>query len=341
MKKRFIVFLLFLILGIGLFINAIVQTGLDQIWSTLRNFSFAFFLAYLVLSTLNFGLYTLRWHIILRRLLKREKLPHLHRAITFLDLFFHRMAGFAISYITPMAQTGGEPLRILLLHRDGVRMSLSTASVIIDKALEFTTLMIFIFIGIALGLLDGSLPPGSRVFFGLVLIVFFMLIFWFYYASLKNIGFFSSLLRLFHLHKLTRIERFIRKIIKVEMQISAFYKQNGATFLVLVFISIFIIGFQLFEHYILALFFGVKMTFFQTFLVSTIPYLALIIPIPGGLGVLESGHAVMFALLGIQINAFVLVFIIRIRDFAFVLVGLIHASKEGLRMLHEAFEGKR
>lgn len=341
MQKRFIVFLLFLALGIGLFINVIVQTGVEQIWSTLRNFSFAFFLIYLILSTLNFGLYTLRWHLILQALLKREKFPHFHKTISFLDLFFHRMAGFAVSYLTPTAQTGGEPLRILLLHRDGVQMSLSTASVIIDKALEFTTLMIFIFIGIVMGLLDGSLPPGSRVFFGAVLVIFFMLIFWFYYASLKNIGFFSSLLRFFHLHKFSKIERMIQEVIKVEEQMSAFYKQNGPTFLVLIFISIFIIGFQLFEHYILALFFGVKMTFFQTFLVSTIPYLAIIIPIPGSLGVLESSHAVMFALLGIQINAFVLVFIIRIRDFAFVLLGLIHASKEGLRMLHESFEGKR
>ncbi len=337
MKKHFIVFFLFLVLGIGLFINMIVQTGPAQIWSTLRNFSFLFFLVYLTLSSLNFGLYTLRWKLILQALLKREKAPRFRKTVSFFDLFFHRMAGFAIGYLTPTAQTGGEPLRILLLHRDGIRMSLSTASVIIDKALEYSTLMIFIVIGIFLALLDGSFPAGSRVFFGGVLVTFFVLIFWFYYASLKNIGFFSSLLRFFHLHKFSKIEKAIKKIVKVEAQMAAFYKQNGHIFLILILISIIITGFQLFEHYMLALFFGVKMTFFQTFLVSTIPYLAYIVPIPGSLGILESGHAMMFALLGIHINAFVLVFIIRIRDFVFVLLGLIHASKEGLRMLREAF----
>ena len=250
------------------------------------------------------------------------------------------MAAFAISYITPPAQTGGEPLRILLLNKDGISGTTATSSVIIDKALEFATLMIFIAIGILLALFDGSLPQGSRIFFGLTLIFFLLLIFWFYYASMKNIGVFSSLLRLFHLHKLSKLERLLEKIVSIEKQMHGFYKQNTKIFTVLILISVFIISFQLLEHYLLALFLGVKMTFFQTFLVSTIPYLVTIIPVPGALGVLESGHAAMFLLLGININAFVLVFIIRIRDFVFILLGLIHASKEGFKLLKkELFNG--
>ena len=86
---------------------------------------------------------------------------------------------------------------------------------------------------------------------------------------------------------------------------------------------------------------GVKLTFFQTFLASTIPYIAYVVPIPGGLGLLEGGHAAVFAALGVNINAFVLVFIIRMRDLVFVLAGLVHASKRSLTLLKESYKSRR
>jgi uncharacterized protein (TIRG00374 family) len=341
MKKRLFIFLAFLLLGVALFVQAILRTGLEQIWLTLRGFSFLYFLIFISLSTLNFGLYTLRWKLILQRLHEKEPF-HMHpEHVSFFNLFLHRMAGFALSYITPTAQTGGEPLRIVLLHEDGVPVSTATSSVIIDKGLEFAALFTFIAIGIILGLIDGSLPTGSKVFFGIILLFFILIIFWFYYSSIKNIGFFSSVLKALRLDKFTRIEQTIEKIQIVEKQMSSFYMENASLFVILIIISVFITGFLLLEHFLVARFLGVHLTFMQTFLVSTIPYIAYIVPIPGGLGLLESGTAVMFSALGVEINAFVLVFIIRIRDLSFVFLGLIHASKRGLKMLQEAFSEKK
>ncbi len=347
MKKSAIVFFLSLAFGIALFVGMILNTGLSSIWQTLKQFSVFYFLIFVALSTLNFTLYNLRWWLILRRLLHGKHNVHPGTAAippidtakvpAFFRLFLHRMAGFALSYITPAAQTGGEPLRILLLHQEGISASDATSSVIIDKGLEFASLFAFIGIGFAMALIDGSLAPGTKAVFGMALVVFMGLIFWFYYSSIKNIGFFSSFLKFLRLHRFKKVEDALKKIMEVEVQMSNFYKKNGRLFLLLILISTLITGFLLLEHYLVAGFMGVHLTFFQTFLVSTIPYIAFMLPLPGGLGILESSHAAMFALLGIQINAVVLVLIIRIRDLIFVFIGLVHASKQGLKMLKKTF----
>lgn len=331
MKKKILLFLGFLVLGVALFISVILKTGLGEIWANLRQFSFLNFLIFLFLSILNFGLYTLRWDIILRHIHDQ------HKRVPFGRLFLHRMSGFALSYLTPSAQTGGEPLRILMLNHENIPNHTAVSSVIIDKALEFAALFVFIGMGIALALIDGSLPPNTQVIFAIVLAVLLSLIFWFYYSSVKDIGFFSSILRFTRLTKFKKFKEIEEKFLEIEKQMAHFYKNHLRVFLFLIFISLVISAFLLLEHYLVARFMGVRLTFFQTFLSSTIPYIAYVVPIPGGLGLLESGHAAVFALLGVNINAFVLVFIIRMRDLVFVLIGLIHASKEGVTMLKKAF----
>lgn len=334
MKKRIYIFLAFLILGVALFTGVILQTGIGEIWRNLSRFSFLNFLFFLFLSTLNFGLYTLRWDIILHHIHDE------HRKVPFARLFLHRMSGFALSYLTPTAQTGGEPLRIMMLQHEAIPSQTAVSSVIIDKALEFAALFVFIGVGIAMALIDGSLPAKTEFIFTIVLIVLMSAIFWFYYSSVRDIGFFSSILRATRLTKFNRIKLIEQKFLEVEKQMATFYKRHLKVFLFMVFISLVISAFLLLEHYLVARFMGVRLTFFQTFLVSTIPYLAYVVPIPGGLGLLEGGTAAIFSLLGVNINAFVLVFIIRIRDLVFVMIGLVHASKQGLKMLKEAFTEK-
>ena len=73
-KKRLIIFLVFLLFGVALFVQIILRTGVEQIWSTLKHFSFVYFLIFLGLSCLNFALFTLRWKLILKHLHKKEVL---------------------------------------------------------------------------------------------------------------------------------------------------------------------------------------------------------------------------------------------------------------------------
>lgn len=327
MKKRLLIFLFLLFIGISFFVAMLLKTGITEIWLSLKAFKLLHFGVFLFLSLLNFMLYNLRWYLILKKICKKR--------LSFWQLFFHRMSGFAIGYITPSAQTGGEPLRIMLLEDDGVPNKIAASSVIIDKGLEFAALFVFIALGILVALFDGAMPIEMKNLSFFLLLLIMVVISWFYYSSVKNMGVFSSVLRFFKLNRFKKVKVFEDKIIEIEDEMAYFYKNYLGTFFVLAGISLVITSFLLLEHFLVARFLGVNLTFSQTFLVSTIPYIAYAIPIPGGLGVLEGGHAAIFAALGVSINAFVLVFIIRIRDLFFVVIGLAHASSKGIGMLRK------
>ena len=331
LNRKTIVFVAFLLLGIILFIVSVYQSGVSNIIDTLKEFSLLKFMIFVGLSFLNFYLYSLRWEMIVKTLFKEKKI----RSSTF---FWDRMAAYAISYVTPSAQLGGEPLRIMLIEEEGVPKREATSSTIIDKALELSTLIIFISLGILTALFDGRVDVPFKTFLGIAGLAMLFLVFWFYYTSIKSIGFFSSIFKMLHLRKISRLQKFEVKLAEFEHEMNQFYKHNPRVLWKLLGISLLTILFILAEHFLVAWFMGVRLTFFQAFLSSTIPYIAYLMPIPGGLGVLEGGHATVFLLLGVSINAVAFVFIIRLRDFIFVALGLIRGWHKGIRVMKKELE---
>jgi uncharacterized protein (TIRG00374 family) len=329
-KKKTLFFVFFMLLGIVLFSTSVYNSGIDNIFKVLSEFSLIKFLFLVVISFLNFYLYSLRWELIVKSLFQEKK-------ISTFTFFWDRMAAYAISYVTPMSTMGGEPLRILLLEEEGIPKKVGTSSVIIDKALETSTLIIFVSSGILVGLLDPRMDVASKIPMGIGAFAMLFLVFWFYYTSIKGGGFFSTLFRMLHLRKIRKIAKFEEKLNGFESEMNRFYKTNPKILKVLVVISLFTVLFILLEHFLVAFFMGVHLSFMQVFLTSTIPYFAYLLPVPGGLGVLESGHAAVFLVLGVSINAFAFVFIIRLRDFIFVLFGLIRGWHRGLKIMRKEY----
>lgn len=329
-KKAFF-FVFFLLLGIVLFATSVYTSGLENIIQVLKEFSLLKFLILVALSFINFYIYSLRWELIVKALFKDKKVPSS-------AFFWDRMAGYAISYVTPVAQLGGEPLRIMLIEEEGVPQKIGASSTIIDKALEISTLIIFISCGILVALLDARVDLSIKIFMAFFAVVMLFLVFWFYYTSMRNIGFFSSIFKFLHLKKISRLQPLETKLDGFEKEMNLFYKHHPKVLWQLLILSIFTILFILAEHFLIAWFMGVRLTFTQAFLASTIPYIAYLMPIPGGLGLLEGGHATIFLLLGVSINAFAFVFIIRLRDFIFVALGLIRGWHKGLRIMKKEFK---
>lgn len=330
LNKKPLMFMLFLLFGIVLFGFSIYNSGIDNIIKVLKEFSLLKFLFLVVLSFLNFYLYSLRWEIIVKALFKEK-------VLTSSSFFWNRMAAYAISYVTPTAQMGGEPLRVMLIEEEGVPKRIAVSSTIIDKALEVSTLIVFISCGILVAIFDTQLEMASKLIMGSGAAVLLLLVFWFYFSSIKNIGFFSSIYKLLHLRKIKKLQQLEIKLDVFEQEMNLFYKHNPRTLWGLLFISVFTVLFILAEHFLVAWFMGVRLTFLQAFLSSTIPYFAYLMPVPGGLGLLEGGHATVFALMGVSINAFAFVFIIRLRDFIFVLFGLIRGWHKGYSVLKKEF----
>jgi uncharacterized protein (TIRG00374 family) len=246
------------------------------------------------------------------------------------------MVGYSVSYLTPVAQAGGEPFRIYFLNdRDKISIKESTSSVVIDKVFELATLLVFIGSGALYVLVKGILPPKMEFILLAFLILSIYTLYIFFKKTLDGSGFFSFLFRFFRFSKIKRIAHWEEKIIHTEHFISKFFQESPkSTVPLCILVSLLTVAVIMFEHWILTVFLGLNFSFSGVFLIATLPSLAYILPVPGGFGLLEGGHSSIFAFLGYHpALAVALVFLIRIRDLFFVLLGLLYAMHQGISML--------
>ena len=65
-------------------------------------------------------------------------------------LFWLRLGGEALNQLTPTASLGGEPFKASRLQADGVPLEVASASVVIMKGILVLSLVLYIFVGLAL-----------------------------------------------------------------------------------------------------------------------------------------------------------------------------------------------
>jgi uncharacterized protein (TIRG00374 family) len=124
-----------------------------------------------IILTLNGIFYivaTLRWWTIIRADYKQ---------VPYFPLLGVRVSVFGVSYITLGPQVGGEPLQVLTLQkRYGLTYTHATATVLMDKLLEFLVDFFMLAIGLTAILRVGVLAGSGLQFSGdLVLLAFLVL----------------------------------------------------------------------------------------------------------------------------------------------------------------------
>ena len=320
---RGIIFFGSLLIGVGVFSLLIWHEGWGKIVNSLLEFGFWPFFGFLTLSIFNFALYSLRWQLIINSHLEQ------HEHLSLRRVYFHRLAGFAMSYLTPAAQVGGEPVRIGMLMSDGISGKKATSSVLIDVALELFVYIGFIVVGVILAIYEGLADGLSLEIMGVVLVMALAVLAGFFIAMARGNGFFSKLFRIFRLHKIRKLQKIELLIVQTEELMTKFLKTSVWRQVLIVTLAIIVIGFRVFEVFYIAYFFGVALTFGQAFLIGTLPGVALLMPIPASLGIFEGGFAVVFGLLGVPLTAVAFALIIRLRDVIFITVGTIHGIKQG------------
>ena len=97
--------------GIAILLVIFLIYPFNEVISTFTNFTPLLVLAYLFFSVLIIVSMTLRWNVIVRAF--GYKVP-------FHKLVGYKVVGYGISYITPSAKVGGEPVRAALLKRHGI-----------------------------------------------------------------------------------------------------------------------------------------------------------------------------------------------------------------------------
>lgn len=312
-----------LLAGVGLFVYLVMKTGPAQVWASLLSFGVWPFVAFFVMSLINFMLYSWRWQILTNVLLGGK-----HR-VPFWNVYLHRMSGYAVSYLTPIAQVGGEPARIALLTTDNVPTKTAVSSVTLDIAFELAAYVLFILAGVVFALFEGTMSGTQVWYVGGALMLAFGIFVGFLVALASGKKVFVRTFRALRLHNIRRLQRAEHWLEEMEETMSGVFHGRRTLVVFICLLSLAMIGFRVVEMFFIALFFGVSLNFSQVFLISTLPGIALLLPVPAGLGVFEGTFAMVFSSVGVAMDPVAFALVIRLRDLGFVAIGTLHMVRKG------------
>ena len=323
--KKYIIFAISVIIGLALFIGVLFNVGPGEIFETCKQFSWweIIVILFLVVAILVVSAY--RWWFIL--FAQGYRIP-------FSKVLAAKLAGFTVSYLTPSAFLGGEAIRGYILKREaGVKMRQGMASIIIDKFLDFSVALPFLFIALVFLMIKFSLP--GKIVLGILIIFIFLglLLYIFYSMAIRGRGFFSTIIKFTGLRKIKFLRTSQEKMMEMESAIYQFFKYKK-NYLYFGFFTTLVIGVLTFFLLKLTLsFFGFHLDILQVAFAMTFGAVAFIFPVPASLGVQETSQALIFNFMKIGADvgvAFSLV--IRVTDMIKVIFGLVILSHLGIKL---------
>jgi len=300
-RVRTLIFRLIGYAGVGLFIYLIVKTGPREILRALGRLS-------LVEVAILMGLRFLYW--LIRAVNWRALLVSSGEKVPFGEILGARIAGYAVSYLTPAGNIGGETVRVFCL--DSVERNKVLATVIVDKTVEFLAGLSTIALAVVFLITEFALPSRQKIeLFAAIGALMLVLIF---LVLKQKQGLFTWALDTLRKIKIRIpfLENRRDKILETDAHISEFYGRNKVLFLAL-FGSYFLQAWLwAAEIYLTFLFLGAATpSFFKCFLIVTLGSFYSFLPVPGSVGVYELTYVSLFALLRIEMSAGMAVILIR------------------------------
>ena len=266
-------------------------------------------------------LVSLRWWIIVRAQ---------SRGVSFRSLLAARLAAFGVSYFTLGPQVGGEPLQVLALRRrHGLTYSRATASVLMDKLLEFLVNFLLLALGVQAVLQAGWLAGNeTRLEVGLLGLILLML--WPPLHILLMYNHIQPLTRLLNVLPFVparaRAGRFLRA---AEWLAGTFCRQHPRALLAALGASLLAGVGMLLDYALMLDFLGVHLPVWQTLAGWTAGWLSFLAPLPGGLGALEASQVLALGFFGVTPAAAISVtFLMRARDLLVGSLGLLLAGND-------------
>jgi len=291
---------------------------LDQVIASLNRLTLAQISLFAFINFSLILLFSLRWWLLLREF---------HYNLPFLKLAAYRTASFAISILTPGPQFGGEPVQVYSLrnlHR--VPDAQAVASVGLDKMIELLANFSFLAIGTGVILFSGYLVHTS--FLPLTLVALLLLLMPVVYTFLlfrkrKPITWFFRVLE-----KWTPGVTFPAKLRAIldeaESQAVQLCSTRPAQFFWIWILSLSIWIPMVLEVWLTYWFLGAVLSLPEVIFLMTAARLALLFPLPGGMGVLEASQVLGLGFLGVNPAVGVGVMLLaRARDFIQVGFGIV------------------
>ncbi len=297
----------------------------------LKAFGLLPFLGFVGLFVVMFVFSSMRWQLIINQHLPKNERMGLWR------VYMDRLAGFSASYLTPAAQVGGEPIRIAMQSTGEKRIpvKVATSSVVLDIAFELAGYFAFIAMGASLAIYQGLGDGQSMLVIIVSLLVFLAGLLSFFYLLSTGRSITKGFYWFLPWKRAQRLHRWKQSLLDTEEMMSNFLREDKVMVAKVLLLSFIVLAFRVADVFYLMYFFGIDMTFSQAFLISTLPAIALIMPVPGSVGVLEGGFAAVFAVLAISLNPIAYAIIVRSRDVIFIVLGLVRILMKGRDFIEE------
>jgi len=321
--RKFLLFLVSLLVGIGIFI----WIGRTVGWQEIKN-AFLVFTGWQGLVI--FGLTLLM--ILIGNWKWKEILRGENVKISFRNLLNPYLAGFSVMFLAPILLLAGEFFRgYVLKEKNAIPWSKGMASVFIDRILEWTTNLVVIFFGVLIFLLIIGLPPLKLlIIFGGVFLFFAGGISYFYLKTFKRESMARAILRILGLAKSNRASL----ILEAETEIFNFFKPKKKAMWRGFGLSFLRAGAMYLRAWLLILFLGKSISALPVLSILGFTYLAVMIPIPTALGSHEVIQTFAFNSLGLGLSAATaFTMIIRGAELIIALVGIIILYRLGIGLI--------
>jgi uncharacterized protein (TIRG00374 family) len=321
--KRWLVRVTVLFLVALLLWWALRKAPLPEIWTAIRQLRLWQVAVILALNGFFYILATLRWWTIIHADFKQ---------VPFFPLLGVRISVFGVSYFTLGPQVGGEPLQVFALQRRyGLTYTHATATVLMDKILEFLVDFLLLAIGLTAILRVGVLAKNGWEFSGDLLLLAFLVL-WpplhIYLLFSHHYPITALVHRIPFIKKNSRPVRFLRL---AEQLAGRFCQRHPRRLLVASGFSILAGSGMLIDYALMTTFLNIPLPFWKMTAGWMMGWISLLMPLPGGLGALEASQVYTLGKFGFTAAAALsLTLVMRGRDILIGGLGLILAGAGGL-----------
>ena len=254
--------------------------------------------------------------------------------IPFLKTGMYRLAGFAVSYVTPGPQFGGEPLQIGLLKEiHDVPLANAAAALALDKLFEVVINFSFLLTGLIFIFAYRSeslvVNIGTIIFVFVLFLLPIILVIAVWKGVFRVSQLFTGLLHIVHRAGIEPGVGYIKLVDTIkssEQQVRQLIRHRPGIVFYAFLISLLMWVGMIGEFWLVYCFLGLKLDIRQLIVLLTANRLAFLLPIPAGLGVMEAGQ--MLALDRLLLDPSVglsAALVIRARDLLFAGAGLLYA----------------
>jgi uncharacterized protein (TIRG00374 family) len=317
--KLFTLLLWLTALGLGTW--TLAQLPLTEISHSITSLSIPQWAFWLGLNALIILVLGLRWQILTQAL----AMP-----VSLLKLLLIRQAGQAVSFITPGPQFGGEPLQVYWLYKYGLPLRKALLSLGLDRFFElwvnFSVLLLAVLLlltGIGGDNINNTIGDWQTalvpllIFLGLMLSLAWILI---KQPQWINDRLEAIAARWQHNHRLNNINQHWQSL-GDDLRIAL--RTQKIRFLLATALSLLGWAGLLGELYLILQFVGIDADLSSFLIILVAMRMALLLPMPGGVGTIEASVLWSFHILNLPASAALgLIALIRVRDAIVLLIGL-------------------